>query len=246
MSPHTAQKHTDWFGYPLIQHLMSSSYVQGPECWNYHSQQDRLGAHPWAAYGEVSMHVGDKYRALLWRTHTPEDWGLSPVHTEPLTSRLLPTSCHLSWLTPSWSPQFTHQPWRNYLSFSEHGTLALSCLCSLHMWFLLQGNIFLENLHPVSLSSGKTSSRPPDTPTWSSLWPLLVAAASGQKCYGRAYATQHTVVMILCTLEHLHITVLYLYTSLSGASRRPSQLSDYSTGEVKTLKSGVTVHSFKS
>ena len=60
-----------------------------------------------------------------------------------------------------------------------------------------------------------------------------------------AYATRGTVVMFLHAFEHLHITVLYLYTGLYGGSLRPSKLSEYFTGEVKTLDSGATLHSFK-
>lgn len=61
-----------------------------------------------------------------------------------------------------------------------------------------------------------------------------------------AYAMQGTVLMILHKFEHLHITVLHLYTGLSGGSMRSSKLSEYFTVEVKTLDSGATLHSFKS
>lgn len=160
----------------------------------------------------------DKYRALLWTRHTLEDWGLSPVHTEPLTSWLLSTSgCHLSWLITSQSSQFTHSH-KEILFHSLNMPRLLSpafvlCTCG---FFCM--DTFLEkssSLHSASLSSGKTSYLSlPDVPALSSnqaLWPPLISAASGHKHYedGLCHARHcaHDLTQVWALTHHSSLSV---------------------------------------
>lgn len=165
MSSTTIQKHSDWFKYPLSRQwapamgrtprvgIVPVNKTDGVPALEVLTFQSTCACWGWG--GDIKPI--DKYRALLWKRHTLQD--LVCPNSHRAIHHLAPVDLLSVLISADYIlVPIVHVPAMEKYCLLLQTCCVLSCLCSLHTWFLVHANLSGKVLSTsYSLSSGKIS-----------------------------------------------------------------------------------------